>query len=224
MSDKLQIAIDGVVAAGKDTAAYFLAKKLNLDFIETGSLYRAASWEVAHLNAPIDDEQAVCDIIKQTTFDIVPATVEDGRKYTVLVDGQDVTLELRTKQMDMGASIIGIQPQSRTLMIAAQVEMAKHHPRVVMTGRGIGRMVIPRADLKVYLIARPEVRAARRLIDKQKNNPSITYEQVFAEIVERDRINRERSFDPDTPTEDAIIIDTSDMTIEEMVDEIAKYL
>lgn len=223
MSMSLQVAIDGTVASGKDTVAYRLAERIDAVLIETGSLFRAAAWLLMTKKVDLEPPQAAIEILQSTNFSIVfPST--KGRKFDVVVDGQDVSDQLRTAQVAMQASYLARQPQLRQVLIAIKKKMAKEHRRVIMTGRGIGRMVLPKAHLKVYLTAQAQIRAQRRFEQEQASGGGRTYEEVLLEVEERDRINRQRSFDPDVPTKDALVIDTSSLDIEGVVERIYQAL
>jgi cytidylate kinase len=214
------IAIDGPAASGKSTVGYLLAEKLNFLYLDTGSMYRAVT--LAALRAGIDpaDEKAVTDLAKELDLIIKPYTGEpDGRQYTVLLDGYDVTWELRSPEVDAYVSAVSSYPGVRQEMVRRQRHIARQGG-VVMVGRDIGTVVMPDAPLKLYITASPEERARRRWLDRTvQGNPSDLAE-ILADINRRDQIDSNREHSPLRPARDAFIINNTDKTPDTVLVEI----
>ncbi len=207
------ITIDGPAASGKTTVGYELAQAIGYVFLDTGVMYRAVT--LASLNAGIDpnDEAAVVKIAESLDFDIQPEVGhEDGRHYTVMVNGIDATWELRNSDVNQNVSAVSSYPQVREEMVRLQREFADGHA-TVMVGRDIGTVVLPDAPLKIYLEATAEIRARRRMGDHlQRNYNTVEFEKILADIIRRDNIDSSREHSPLKPADDALIIDTSQLT------------
>ncbi len=221
------ITIDGPAASGKTTVGYELAQKIGYVFLDTGVMYRVAT--LAALNANIDpqDETAVVQITQTLDFDIEPEIDhEDGRHYTVWVNGVDATWELRKPAVNQNVSAVASYPQVREELVRLQREFADGHA-TVMVGRDIGTVVLPDAPLKIYLEATPEIRARRRMGDHlQRDYNTVEFEKILADIIRRDRIDSSREHSPLKPADDALIIDTSTLTpegvLQAMLDAVAE--
>ena len=214
------IAIDGPAASGKSTIGYLLAEKLNFLYLDTGSMYRAVT--LAALKGGIDpaDEYAVTDLVKQLDLIIKPYSGEpDGRQYTVLLNGDDVTWELRSPEVDAYVSAISSYPGVREEMVHRQREIARQGG-VVMVGRDIGTMVMPEAPLKLYITASPEERARRRWLDRKVQGHTADLAEILADINRRDQIDSNRKHSPLRPAEDAIIINNTDKSPDSVLVEI----
>ncbi|MFN2117799.1 MAG: (d)CMP kinase [Candidatus Promineifilaceae bacterium] len=204
------IAIDGPAASGKSTVGYLLAKKLHFLYLDTGSMYRAAT--LAALRAGIDpaDENAVTALAQQLDLIIRAFDGEaDGRQYTVLLNGDDVTWELRSPEVDAYVSAVSSYPGVREEMVRRQREIAQHGG-VVMVGRDIGTVVMPEAPLKLFITASPEERARRRCLDRQAQGHPADLVEILADINRRDQIDSTRKHSPLRPAEDALIINNTD--------------
>jgi len=218
------IAIDGPAASGKSTAGYMLARELGFLYLDTGSMYRAAT--LAALIAGIDpgNEAAVSALSRDLDLQIKPASgAADGRQYTVLLDGDDVTWELRSPDVDAHVSVVSSFPRVREEMVRRQREIARMGS-VVMVGRDIGTVVIPDAPLKLYITASPEVRARRRWLDRKAQGHEADYAEILADINRRDEFDSRRKHSPLRPAEDAVIIDNTDLDPEEVLAEIRAFL
>jgi len=209
------IAIDGPAASGKSTAGYMLARELGFLYLDTGSMYRAAT--LAALRAGIDpgDEAAVSALSRDLELQLKPASgaadgAADGRQYTVLLDGDDVTWELRSPQVDAHVSVVSSYPGVREEMVRRQREIARMGS-VVMVGRDIGTVVIPDAPLKLYITASAQVRARRRWLDRKAQGHDADYAEILADINRRDEFDSQRKHSPLRPAEDAVIIDNTDL-------------
>jgi cytidylate kinase len=224
-----QIALDGPVAAGKGTVARMVADKLGFLYIDTGAMYRATALAAKEQGMDLSDEKKVAQVAKSA--DIVlrkPTNSElDGRPITVLLNGKDVSWEIRKPEFSELSSQVGKLLSVRVELVKKQQAMAKNQS-VVMEGRDICEVVIPNANLKLYLDATPEVRAKRRLIDlnnqEKKNNTNIvhTYEEVLAALKARDDADMHRANSPLKVAEGAVRIDTTNLTIEQVVEVIVR--
>ncbi len=207
---KLTIAIDGAAASGKSTTARLLAKKLGYIYIDTGAMYRAATFAVLQEGAdPAHKEQSV-EITKKSSIDL---RIIDGLQQTFL-NGIDVSIEIRTPQIDKSVSQIAANGGIRSLLVKQQQKMAENGG-IVMDGRDIGTIVLPNADLKIFMIASIEARAKRRLKDQQKH--SLSLQEIQDDIERRDHIDSTRKDGPLKKAADAIELDNSTLSINEQV-------
>ncbi|QDP40478.1 (d)CMP kinase [Radiobacillus deserti] len=215
MSTKIAIAIDGPAAAGKSTVAKQVARRLSYIYIDTGAMYRAITYKSLQQGLELEDEKSVYEVLVQT--DIALVQTKDGQN--VLLDGQDVTEEIRKQDVTNSVSIVAKHALIRKEMVERQQAMASQRG-VVMDGRDIGTHVIPDAEVKIFLIASVEERAVRRHQEnKQKGFPS-ELEQLKREIATRDKLDSEREVSPLVKAEDAVEIDTTSLSIQEVVDRI----
>jgi cytidylate kinase len=210
------ITIDGPVASGKSTIGYLLAQKLGYLYLDTGAMYRAVTWAALTRGVPVEDERAVTALAEGLHIDITRPTVDDGRQYTVLADGEDVTWDIRGPEVDANVSVISAYPGVRRAMVAHQRRIAAAG-RVIMVGRDIGSVVLPDADLKLYLDATPQERARRRWLERQARGESVTYEEVLAMMLRRDEIDSHRAVSPLRVPDGAVVIDTTGLTIDEVL-------
>lgn len=219
------IAIDGPAASGKSTVGLMLAQKLGYLCLDTGSMYRALTLAAIRHDVRPDDEAGVVSLAGECDLDIVPLAGEtDGRHYTVLLDGVDVTWDLRLPAVDASVSLVSTYPEVRAEMVRRQ-RVVGQRGRVIMIGRDIGTVVMPDAALKLYITASPQERARRRLLDRRRQGLDDDYETILADVLRRDHIDSSRKHSPLRPAADAIIIDTTDRTAEEIVEEILiRYL
>ncbi len=206
------IAIDGPAGSGKSTVAKALARRLGLDYLDTGSMYRAVAFAALQRGIDPDEAEPVARIA--ASFDLV---VDSGE---VVVDGTDASIEIRGPEVTRAVSIVAANPGVREAMRRRQVEWAEEHGGGVIEGRDIGTVVFPDADLKVYLEARPDVRADRR----SREVADLAYETVAADLARRDALDQGRAHDPLRAGEDAVIVDTSDLDIEGVLDAIVAHL
>ncbi len=213
MTEARAIAIDGPAASGKSTLALRLADELGYLYFDTGVMYRAVTYKALEAGVPSEDETRISELAEGLDIDVQPAPA-DGRPYRVLVEGQDVTEELRTAAVDANVSAVSAYPRVRTAMSARQREIGRRG-EVVMVGRDIGTVVLPEADLKIYLLATPEARARRRWKEIRDRGGEADYEEILASMKARDRLDTTREVAPLRPAEDAVVIDTTDLSIEE---------
>lgn len=221
----MQIAIDGPVAAGKGTVSKLVAKRLGFLYVDTGALYRAISVFCDRNNVKKDDEMAVQVLIKEKcpVIDLrnpSPAE-EDGRLCTVTLGDEDISWEIRTPESSRGSSLVSRYLCVRDYLLDFQRELARKY-NVVMEGRDIGTFVLPEAEIKIYLTAKTTVRAKRRMLELQSRGEDTLLENIIADIEMRDKQDMERPLRPLKKAVGAIEIDTSEMTIEEVVDKIVK--
>ncbi len=202
------IAVDGPGGVGKSTVANRVAEAVGLPHLDTGSTYRAAGLVALRSGTPLDDGTAVLAAIESVDIQIVEGTVS--------IDGVDVTQALRTDEVTKASSAVATHPDVRSRIVALQRSWVEDHGgSAVVEGRDIGTVVFPDAPVKIYLTARPEVRAARRSGDAEAGNKST--EQIAAELAARDHTDSSRKASPLRPADDAEIIDTSDLSIDEVV-------
>lgn len=211
------IAIDGPSGAGKGTIARGVAARLGFHHIDTGAIYRALAWKALHESIGLSDEAAVAALARRAVFD-----VGDGR---VQVDGHDVATAIRTPEIDRAASIVARQPLVREALIARQRALGAGGG-VVMEGRDIGTVVFPAADVKIFLDASPEERARRRATDPSHaaGKGAAAIQEVAMALAERDRIDRTRSTSPLSAAPDAVVIDTTDLSIEDAVERVMEIV
>lgn len=207
---KLVIAIDGPVGSGKSTAARRIAALLGYLYIDTGAMYRAVALKALRHAVALDDAAGLTQLAGESRIDL---GVSNGTQK-VLLDGEDVTLAIRSPEVSQAASRIAIIPGVRHVLVAEQ-RRAGARGGVVMEGRDIGTVVFPDADLKIYLTASPEVRAERRWREHQQKGDSIDLARTLAEVRERDRRDRERETSPLRRAPDAVLVDSTAMDSEE---------
>jgi cytidylate kinase len=213
------IAIDGPAASGKSTIGELLAGRLGYLYFDTGAMYRAVTWAALQRGIAIKDEASVTTLAQRMKIDIVKPTEDDGRQYTVLADGTDVTWEIRGADIDRGVSPVSTYAGVRAALTAQQHRIGdKGH--VVMVGRDIGTVVLPQADLKIYLEATPEERARRRFREIEARGEDADYEQILDAMRRRDRIDSGRALAPLRPADDAVVIDTTGLSIEQVLNRV----
>jgi CMP/dCMP kinase len=208
---KLIIAIDGPVGSGKSTLARRVAALLGYVYIDTGAMYRALALKALRRGIALDAGDALDALAAETRIDL---RAQDGTQR-VLLDGVDVTGEIRTPEVSQSASKIAVLPGVRHVLVAEQ-RRAGHRGGVVMEGRDIGTVVFPDAELKIFLTASPEARAERRWREHRQKGEGISLEQTLDEIRERDRRDRERTTSPLVRAPDAVVVDSTAMEAEEV--------
>jgi len=213
------ITIDGPAASGKSTLGKNLADWLGYLYFDTGVMYRAVTWAAQQAGVPIDDEAAVTELAKKIEIDVRPASQNDGRAYDVLVDGQDITWDIRQPEVDNDVSKVSVYPGVRQALTAQQRRIGLRG-QVVMVGRDIGTVVLPDAGLKIYLDASLKVRARRRYEEEKARGSSITYQQVVASLRRRDKIDSSRKYAPLKIADDAVVINTEALSAAQVVERI----
>ena len=206
------IAIDGPAGAGKSTIAKALAKALDAMYLDTGAMYRAFALAMLRMGVDVNDAEAVAS--HAGSADISVDYVDGSQR--IYIGGEDVSEAIRKPEVSTAASAISAVPQVREEMVALQRRIAEGHD-VIMDGRDIGTVVLPNATLKVYLTASAEVRADRRCRELQEKGTPQPYEQVLQEIRDRDWRDTHRAASPLRVAEDAVMVDTSDMNLEQSV-------
>jgi CMP/dCMP kinase len=217
------IAIDGPAASGKSTLAEKLAETLGYLLFDTGVMYRAVTLAALETLDCVSDEKKVTELAEQVQIDVETPTQKDGRKYDVLLNGEDVTWQIRKAQVDANVSHVAAYPGVRKAMTAQQRRIGQRG-KVVMVGRDIGTVVLPEADLKIYLDASVEERARRRFEEVQLRGESQTYQEILASMRRRDKIDSTRAVAPLRPASDAVIINSDGLNVEQVLEEVVKLL
>ncbi|MBQ8954319.1 MAG: (d)CMP kinase [Clostridia bacterium] len=212
MSNHFAVAIDGPAGAGKSTVAKRVAQALNAIYLDTGAMYRAVGLYMLRHEIPLDDAAGIAKSAPDAKVDV---RYVDGAQRVFLC-GEDVSEAIRENPVSAAASAVSAVPQVRTLLVARQREIAAG-TSVVMDGRDIGTKVLPDAPVKVFLTAAAEVRAQRRFLELQKKGQPVPYEQLLAEIKQRDFNDSTRAASPMVQAADAVLLDSSDMTIDQVV-------
>ena len=206
MSEKhYAVAVDGPSGAGKSTLAKALAAKLNILYVDTGAIYRTIGCAVRRRGLAPRDEAAVVALLPE--LDIAMRYESDGLQHMFL-NGEDVTAEIRLPEISMYASAVSALPAVRAYLLEMQRDLARRHS-VIMDGRDIGTVVLPEAEVKIFLTASSEVRAKRRALELEQRGTPKPYDEVLRELVERDYNDSHRAVAPLRPAEDAVIVDTS---------------
>lgn len=180
-------------------------------------MYRAVTWAALDRGVPIEDEEAVTRLAETVTIEVIPATVEDGRQYSILANGRDITWEIRSPDVNRYVSPVSAYQGVRRALTQQQRRIARDGG-VVMVGRDIGTVVLPDAEVKLYLDASLEERSQRRYLEYQQRGQCVTIDEVRENVMLRDRIDSTRDTAPLRPAEDAIVIDTTSMSITEVVE------
>ena len=215
----ISVAIDGPAGAGKSSISRLAAKRLGFIYVDTGALYRAVGLKFSLSGA---DRSLDCDIdgiLAKTTVDI---RFKDGEQR-VFLDGSDVSDEIRTPAASMMASAVSARPQVRAFLLEMQRKLAREN-NVVMDGRDIGTVVLPEAEVKIYLTASAEVRAKRRLKELKEKGEKVTFKEVYDDMVKRDYDDMHRKIAPLKQAEDAVLADTTDCSLEESVELVLKIV
>jgi cytidylate kinase len=213
------IAIDGPAASGKSTIGVRLATALGYIFFDTGVMYRAVTWLALQRGIPVRDEAAVTTLAEETQIDVAPASKSDGRACDVLVDGRDITWETRSRKVDENVSIVAAYAGVRHALSRQQRRIGQRG-KIVMVGRDIGTVVLPDADLKIYLDATAEERARRRYDEIIARGGNPDYSAILKRVVERDRIDSTRDVAPLRAAEDAVVLDSDKLTEDEVFEQV----
>ena len=213
MKKGLIIAIDGPAASGKSTTAQLLAEKLGYVYIDTGAMYRACALKAKKMGIDINDEESIRELL-----DDIDIRIENhNSKNRIFLDGEDVSEDIRADDISALASAISAIPAVRYKMVELQRKMGEKGG-VILDGRDIGTFVFPTAEVKFFLTANPEVRAKRRWLELQQKGINKDFSEVLADLVKRDNKDSQRALAPLKKADDAIEVDTSNMTIEEQTD------
>jgi len=217
------IAIDGPAASGKSTVGIILARDLGYICLDTGIMYRAVTLAALDRGISISDEQAITSLAEMIRIDVFPPSINDSRPFDVFVDSKDVTWDIREPRVNANVSAVSAYRGVRTAMTLQQRRIGEGG-KIVMLGRDIGTIVLPFADLKIYLDASVEERARRRYEEYKLMGMSVNYEEILVSLKLRDQIDSTRAVAPLTIPEDAFVIDTDDMTIDEVVSKIKEII
>jgi cytidylate kinase len=217
------IAIDGPAGSGKSTVGERLAARLSYLYFDTGVMYRAVTWAALQSGTPIEDETGVTGLAKRLQIDVQPPLVADGRLYTVLADGQDITWDIRSEAVDAAVSPVSAYARVRRVL-TDQMRRIGQRGRVVMVGRDIGTVVFPEADLKIYLDASIETRSRRRYLEGRARGSAQTESDVLEAMRRRDQIDSSRAHAPLRAAADARYIDTTELDVDEVVAEIVRAI
>lgn len=214
----INVAIDGPAGAGKSTIAKAAAKQLNYIYVDTGALYRTIAYNAVKKNV-IDDTNAVIALLNDTKVEL---KYIDGIQ-AVFLNGEDVSAYIRTPEISMGASKVSAIPEVRAFLLSLQQEIAKEND-VIMDGRDIATVVLPNADVKIFLFASPECRAERRYKELVEKGENVKYEDVLADVNQRDYQDSHREIAPLKPSEDSIMLDTSKLNLDESIQLVIKTI
>ncbi|RMG15479.1 MAG: (d)CMP kinase [Deltaproteobacteria bacterium] len=216
------VAIDGPAGAGKSTVARALAERLGYTLVDTGAIYRCIALKAKRAKVPYDDEAQLLPLVRDARIHF---EMEGGVNH-VYLDGEDVTDAIRTPEISLGASTVSAQPLVRAALLDLQRRLALEtdRPGTVLEGRDIGTVVFPDADHKFFLTAAPEERARRRYQELKMRGQDVRFEDVLAEQTQRDIQDTTRSVAPLKPAADAVVVDSSQMRVDEVVDHLASYI
>ncbi len=212
----IAVAIDGPAGAGKSTIAKKVASALGFVYVDTGAIYRAVGLACIKKGIDEGDKNAVEKLLQEIDISIV---FLNGEQH-ILLNDEDVSESIRTENVSMAASTVSAIPQVRKFLLDLQRNFAKRD-NVIMDGRDIGTVVLPNAQVKIFLTASPEIRAKRRVLQLEEKGEEADYTKVLTDIVKRDYNDSNREIAPLKPADNAVIVDTSDMTLEESVKEVS---
>ena len=217
------IAIDGPAASGKSTLAFHLAGFLGYIYLDTGVMYRAVTLAALLAHLSLDDEGTVTALAESVVIDVCPPSQKDGRACDVLLDGKDVTWDIRKPEVESNVSKVSAYPGVRQAMLDQQRKIGCRG-KVVMVGRDIGTVVCPEAELKIYLDASVEERARRRYLERLGRGEKVVYEKILADMRQRDAIDSTRTLAPLKPAADAVHIDSDHLNIEQVLAKVKSLL
>lgn len=215
------IALDGPAASGKSTIGRKLADALGYLFFDTGIMYRAVTWIALQYDMDLRDEDSITQLAETAQIDIRPSSVGDGRACDVVIADKDVTWEMRSGNVDANVSAVSAYAGVRKALSDRQRSIGQRG-RIVMVGRDIGTVVLPEADLKVYLDASAEERAWRRYDEIIARGEQADYDEILKKIIERDHFDSTRAVAPLRPADDAVIIHTDDSNSDQVFEEVMK--
>ena len=208
----MQVAIDGPASSGKSTISKLIAKENHFVYLDTGAMYRVVTLAVLKNQISLDDHRAIEQLVQTIEISF---SMQDG-KQSVFMNGEDVTDEIRSVEVTRNVSAVSALKEVRTRLVHLQREIAENHS-IIMDGRDIGTVVLPQAEIKIFLVASVEERARRRFIENQEKGIEMSYEELVEDIRRRDHIDSTRKESPLRKAEDAIEVDTTKMTIEDVV-------
>jgi len=217
--DRLVIAIDGPSGSGKSTVGKAIARRLGYLYIDSGAVYRAVGLKALDANTPVEEAESVANLARHSDIRLGG----DPDHLRIFIDGRDVTADIRKPDASHASSVVATIPEVRTAVVDKLREMARAGG-VVMDGRDIGTKVFPDAQVKLFLDASLDVRAQRRFEEERERGRGVTLEQIKAELEERDRRDRERSATPLVKAPDAVLIDTSDLSLDRVIDRVIEIV
>ena len=223
MSEPDIISIDGPAGSGKSTIGKLVAEELNYLYFDTGVMYRAVAFAAISTGINTRDEESVSLIAEEVIIDLKPPTVTDGRDNDVLLNDQDVTWEIRSPSVDANVWIVAAYPDVRRALGEKQRQIGLKG-KVVMVGRDIGTVILPEADLKIYLDASLEERAKRRYQELINRGEEVEYESILNTLRERDRIDSTREIAPLKPADDAFVVGTDRLNIQEVFNKVIEII
>lgn len=213
------VTIDGPAGTGKTTIARLIAERLKFRYFDTGAMYRALTYQIIQEQVDLNNHAQLAAFLEKFKFDI--KDVDQAKRY--FVDGHDVTELIRTPHVTQKVSEVSAHPEIRRSLVAMQREFG-NGKNAVFEGRDMGTTVFPKAEFKFFLTARPAVRAERRYLEFKEKKMPTNQEEVLQELLERDHFDSTREVSPLKTADDAQVIDTSDMTIEQVINEILSYM
>jgi len=219
MGKQIAVAIDGPVGAGKSTVAKLIAKKLGIIYVDTGAMYRSVGLYAVRKGIDTTNAEKLKEIIDEINLDV---EIIDGVQ-NIFMNGENVSSLIRTPEISMAASNVSAVIEVRKKLVDIQKNLSKSKS-VVMDGRDIGTVVLPNADTKIYLTASPEERAKRRYNELLNKGSDVTYQQVYDDLILRDKNDSTREASPLKPADDAIILDTTGLSLDEVVAESIKLI
>jgi cytidylate kinase len=214
------IALDGPSGAGKSTLGRMIARELNLLYLDTGAMYRAASLAVIEAGVSLTDNAAIAEVVARADINLEG----DPDSLQVRLNGRDVSREIRTEEVSHSSSVISVIPEVRRILVNRQREMGRRGGGVVLDGRDIGTVVFPQADIKFFLTAAPEARAQRRYEEDRLKERVATFESTLADINTRDRRDSTRDDSPLRIADDAVVIDSTELSIEEVFERMVEVI
>ena len=217
------ITIDGPAGSGKSTLGKMLAEHLGYLYFDTGVMYRAVTWIALLQRVAIDDEARISHLAERIRMDIRLPSIKDGRSYDVAVDGEDVTWDIHRPEVDACVSVVSAYPDVRRTLGEKQRQIGMRG-NVVMVGRDIGTVILPEADLKIYLDASVEERARRRYLELKHRGESVGLDVILASMRERDRIDSTRKVAPLRQAKDAVVVNTDGLGIPQVFERLKKLV
>jgi len=217
------ITIDGPAASGKSTLGLRLAKELGYLFFDTGVMYRAVTWTAIDRGVDINDEEAIVSLSKVINIDVRPPTIMDGRTSDILVDGIDITWEIRRSEVDSNVSKVSAYPGVRQSLSTLQRRIGLRG-NIVMVGRDIGTVVLPEAEIKLFLDASVEERARRRYTESISRGDHVVYQDILKAMKMRDQIDSTREIAPLIPADDAIVLISDNMDADQVLQQVKDIL
>ena len=213
------IAIDGPAGSGKSTVAQLIASRLNFKYIETGSMYRAVAWKAQQAGIDPEDPERISEVARTISVEFLPG----AERQKVMVDGEDLTPLLKTEVIGRLAAIVAANKTVREIMVAQQQKMGQDG-NVVMDGRDIGTVVFPEADKKFFMVADQKERAQRRHEEIRVKSPEVTFEKIYEQLQQRDFEDENREVSPLVPAKDSILLDTTQMSIDDVVNHMIEII